>query len=405
MPSNAQRAQAAGTVRYGGREAELKNSRQLLDQQVQRDLNMLQQWGTTGNQAIDDVYSAVVGDLEANRARARDIVGTQVARTGQGYENAAAANLAVRDEGRNYLKDLVELQGGDQAQLQALTQASSPLEQLAGNLTERNRRFGQDMQAILRNFGAEHDVLYGEGIDQANLERAQAVKNFQDLIAGQMGQVQTTGLEGQLTLGSQLASLLGERGAFEVDYAGELADKDAAMALEQARLQMQANELAQRMALEKAKLADQRAYRQAQLNEAAAARAAAGDDTAWEREKFYAGLGLDYDKLRASQGQDAWQRSFAERELGMKYPGEPYSGRTGLAAWASEDPSNRIAAKAAESALNKALASDAVFSGADPHVVASRMLRGLSRGAGALGVGFDRNRAQTALDIATGYYR
>lgn len=401
MANNRQRAQSAGQVRFGGKEAQLRTEQQMLDSRINRDLDMLRRWGTTGNQAIDEVYGQAIDDLGKNRETAMQALTQQVERSGRGYESAAQASELVRDEGRQYLENLVRRQGGDAAQIQALAEASTPLEALSANLSERNRRFGQDMQTALGNYAAREDVLYGHGINQMGQERAQALSGFETDIANALAQVSTQGLEGRVDLGSQLASLLGERGAFEVEYAGDLADRDAAMALEQAKLQQAANEFATRMALERAKMADQRSYRQAQLN------AAAGEED-WKRQLAFAELGLNRDKFGAQMGQNEFENMLALREQGLRYQPEPsYAGISGIEDYLSGGGSE-AAAETARGLQQRVLGAGVDPAQAYQMAIAelerlAPMARGFSKIPG--GREFNENEVRKAVDILFGMYR
>src|SRR5690606_27247165 len=151
----------------------------------------------------------------------------------------------------------------------------SPMEQLTQQLVARNTRYGQDARTALGNWGAQHDIHYGDAETNARGAQAFSQQEFQGRLASMLSELQRAQLQRELEFASALAALADQRGSFMTEYAQGLADRDADRNLRQA-------ELAQRAAIA-----------QAQLDaEAARFNASQGVDP-WEREQFYARLGLD----------------------------------------------------------------------------------------------------------------
>lgn len=288
-----QQAKAAGDARFAGEQQNILTQQQLAALRAQSEQGALNQWGTTGGQAIDASFEGLLADMGRNRASAMDTINQQVGRVGQGYDDTAAGNLAVRDESRQYLEGLM----GNYGLGQTVPGIQSSMEDLTNQLVERNTRYGQDARAALGNWGARHDVHYGN--QEVNARGAQAFSNeaFQSQLGNLLGQSQRAQREREIEFASALQGLAAQRGGFEVEYAQGLADRDSARNLQLAEMQMRAN-LAQ-------------AQMDADASRFNAQMSASSGDNDWEREKFNARLGLDTRK----QDFEEWMARQQEDEL------------------------------------------------------------------------------------------
>lgn len=268
-------AKAAGDARFAGEERAILTAQQLAAIRAQAEQAALNQWGTTGREAIDQSFDALLADMARNRELAMGIITDQTNRVSQGYEDAARQNDLVRQESRNYLQSLMENYGLGQT----VPDIQSSMENLTNQLIERNVRYGQDARTALGNWGARHDVLYGDAQTNAQGARAFQQSAFQSQLGNLLAQAQAAQREREIEFASALQGLAAQRGGFEVEYAQGLADRESDRNLRLAEMQMRAN------------------LEQAQLDAAAsrfnAEQSYRNQDNAWDREKFYASLGLD----------------------------------------------------------------------------------------------------------------
>ena len=239
-----------------------------------------------------------------------DVINQQVGSVGQGYDDNARGNQLVRDESRQYLERLMGNygMGGD-----VVANIQNPMETLTNQLIERNTRYGQDARTALSNWGAQHNVLYGDA--QTNARGAQAFQNsaFQSQLGNLLAEAQAAQREREIEFASALQGLAAQRGGFEVEYATDLAQRDSDRNLQMAEMQMRA-------ALEQAKL-------DADASRFNAEQSYRGNDEAWEREKFAQMFGLDVRKQDFAE----WM---AMNEAGNE--GTEYSGISGMRTYAQD---------------------------------------------------------------------
>ena len=227
-------ARAAGDARFLGEQGALTTQQQIAANRAAADQAALQQWGQTGSQAINTSFDQLLADMGANRKSAMDVIGAQTHNVGVGYDQTAQGNQAVRDESRNYIQRLMGNLGlGNDV----VADVQRPMEELTNQLVGRNTQYGQDARTNLGNWGAQHNVLYGD--QEVNARGAQAFQQgaFQGQVGNLLSKSQLAASEKEREFASALQALMGQRGGFEVEYAQDLADKDSARNLQMAEMQ------------------------------------------------------------------------------------------------------------------------------------------------------------------------
>jgi hypothetical protein len=158
-------------------------------------------------------------------------------------------------------------------------EVQSPMEELTNQLVGRNTQYAQDARTNIGNWGAQHNVLYGD--QEVNARGAQAFQQgaFQGQVGNALSKSQLDASEQQYKFASALQALMGQRGGFEVEYAQGLADRDSQRNLQIAEMESQANRA--------------QAELEARAQEFAATQAARANEMNINQGRWQAELGLD----------------------------------------------------------------------------------------------------------------
>lgn len=324
MADYAAEAQKAIELIYGPQKQALSANQQMALSRANADIAALQGWGQTGGAAIDAAYTGFLNDLARNREASTQNFNTTLQTMGQNYNTAAQAGNDARAAARAQLESMAQRLGGSFSD--AAANSLAPGEAEWTKIMAINQGANQGLMNNLTSYGQAYDA--SRGVAETNAKGAQAFAHskFQSELGNLIAEAQQARREKDLEYQSRLMELLSQGGQFGLSYAGQLIDRDQRIELQNAQLAAQAA-LAQ--AQIDAENARHSASIQAENARAAAAAAARGQDDSWEREKFYASLGLDKEQAAAEQAR--W-----EAEFGLKAGAAPnYSGISGAYEYAA----------------------------------------------------------------------
>src|SRR5882672_8872731 len=122
----------------------------------------LQTYGTTGRQAIGNVYDTLGSLLTGNRAQSAADLGQQANLVGQGYTQANNYQNSVADQARTRLSALSDQLGAGQA---GNFTVQSDLEKTLGGILGQNAQAQAATTGNLRTWAGQWDQILGNGIN------------------------------------------------------------------------------------------------------------------------------------------------------------------------------------------------------------------------------------------------
>ena len=230
----------------------------------------LQTYGTTGRQAIGNVYDTLGSLLTGNRAQSAADLGQQADLVGQGYTQANNYQNSVADQARTRLSALSDQLGAGQA---GNFTVQSDLEKTLGGILGQNAQAQAATTGNLRTWAGQWDQILGNGINIGEQTRAKTAGDFETELLKLLGDNKVAGLEGENAMQGKLADILGARQNDLVATYNQLAQQEWERSLQQAQMDMEAQKSNASLALQSRGLdlqaqgqADDAAYKQASLS-------------------------------------------------------------------------------------------------------------------------------------------
>lgn len=312
----ASQAQDIANQVFAGSEAALRAQQQMAQARNQADIAALQGLQNTGAGQINQSYEGLLAELSRNRGGAIQNINNASQAMGNAYNTGFQQAGMAQQESRNYLEQLANRIGG-QSFGDRLPLAQQAQEATFNRIGEINRNRAQELLNAFNVWGTQQDVAYGRTEENMRGRQAQDITGFNADIGMRMSDAQMQGREQEMAAIAALLELGTNKGQFGTDLATKLASMDMQAQEANARLAAQADE----MAFRREQAAIENSLRERQF-------AAQDNGEAWEREKFYAGLGFDQSK--AAQEQARWAAEFGNQ------PRQPYEGIHGLRQYAAE---------------------------------------------------------------------
>jgi len=294
-------------LQFNPQQSAIDRRMQLIGQRTDIQNQAVGRQGELGRGYVGEAYNVLdqhLGQNKTNAMRDLEVAGNQV---GQGYRDANALGETLRVQSRNALAELAQRMNAGNYAMPIL----GGIEQTANELQQANANRDATVTGNLRNWAAQSGDIYNRQIGTGHQMRADALSRLESDLIRAIGENNLSGAEQQSDLSDDLVKLLGERGAFLAQQINQLGQQEFEKSVQQAQLDMQAQELNARMA----DSAADRALRERGMGLEEARFAKEGEMTdkeklqlqmqAWgmtnEQTNADRGYGLDVQRLLASQ--------------------------------------------------------------------------------------------------------
>lgn len=245
-----------------------------------------------GNAAIGGAYDHQINDLVRNRNDTNQAFNTTLDSTRDNYQQGLNQGAAAQSSAIEYLNQLAASTGGSFGR--GMADAQAPGIQKANDLASIQNQLITGRMSGLQALGQGMDDSNRRAEANAQGAKGQAIAGFNSRLASEIGNVNSQGLQQEQSFMNQLQELMSNRGNFELQWGQGMADRDSQASLEQAKLSQSAQQASAELAMRAQESAQQQSNWEASRGDNA-------QDNSWEKEKFYASLGLDKDKMAFDQ--------------------------------------------------------------------------------------------------------
>lgn len=316
------RAANAANLKYNAQQSAIERAIAALPGMQQAAQAGLDKYGSAGRTAINETFDQLVGNLETNRSLVNRDLGIQVDQVGQGFRDAGNIAEAARAAAIDRLQNTYN--NNSAYQTVGMQNFAAPIETLAAQLIGNNAREDATYTGNLRNWAAQQDALMQAGIAGAGRDRSNRLSGFESELLRAVAEMQNEYSKQNYGFQSDLADILGERGAFEADKIAEYLDQ-----LFGQKLQAANYNLSEQQAISDA------SYKQAQLAQQAAELALKADMARAENDRANAAASR---AASSSNNDDYWR----QKEYELKKAGVDAETARWLAQQGQQDFANRM---------------------------------------------------------------
>lgn len=247
-------AQANVALQFDPQQDAIKRRIDALKATTQGNEAGINQWGQTGQGAINNTYDTLDAYLGKNRTDTGTQLQNAAQQQGAGWDQAVQAGVNRQNDTRSYMENLAN-RTGMQA---ALPSVMTGLENSQNQINQINGNMAQNQRGNMQNWATMMDSILGQGQNIAKQTRATKSSDFQTQLLKALSDNKLAGVTGENDLQGRLLDVLGQRGNALVSELDRLGQQEWQRQLEQAKLDQGASIANANLGAENARLGLQR---------------------------------------------------------------------------------------------------------------------------------------------------